>query len=133
MRFGLFLIVGGFAALVNLSTRWLFNLTVPYEVAVTAAYLCGMTVAFTLNKLFVFAHSGRAAHREYLRFAIVNAIAFVQVFVVSVGLARWLFPLVGFTFHADTIAHAIGVGSPVITSFLGHKYYSFAAVDPDRT
>lgn len=127
------MMVGGFAALVNLSTRALLNLVVSYEVAVIVGYLCGMTVAFTLNKFFVFSRSGRAAHREYVRFAIVNAVAFAQVFVVSVGLARWLFPLLGFTFYADTIAHVIGVGSPVITSFLGHKYYSFATVGPGRT
>jgi putative flippase GtrA len=125
MRFGLFLVVGGFAALVNLAMRWLLNLAVPYELAVAAAYLCGMTVAFTFNKLFVFSRSGRAAHREYLRFAIVNVVAFVQVFVVSVGLARWLFPLVGFTFHADAIAHGIGVGSPVITRLPGPQILLF--------
>jgi putative flippase GtrA len=126
MRFSLFILVGGLAALVNLGARVLLTLAMRYEAAVTVAYLFGMTVAYVLNKRYVFPKSGRAAHREYVRFAIVNGMAFVQVFVVSVVLARWAFPLLGFTFYPETVAHIIGVGSPVVTSFLGHKYYSFS-------
>lgn len=126
-EFGRFLVTGGIAAAANVISRWLFNLVMPFEVAVVIAYLVGMTTAYVLSKLFVFANSGRSVSDEFFRFAIVNAVALVQVWVVSVGLARYLFPAVGFTWHADDIAHMIGVVIPAVTSYLGHRHFSFAA------
>jgi len=98
----------------------------PYEVAILIAYLCGMTTAYLLNRTFVFTRSGRRTFAEYVRFALVNLAAAAQVWLVSVGLARILFPLSGFAWHPETVAHVIGVMVPAYTSYLGHKYYSFA-------
>ena len=126
-RFILFLGAGGAAALVNILSRIALNLVMPYEVAIVVAYLVGMTTAYLLNKYFVFATSGRAVTSEYFRFALVNLAAVAQVWIVSVGLARLIFPSVGFAWHAETVAHVIGVAVPVFTSYLGHKHFSFAA------
>jgi len=126
-RFALFLVAGGTAALVNILSRIAFNWLMPYEVAIVVAYLCGMTTAYLLNKRFVFASSGRGVASEYTRFALVNLAAVAQVWVVSVGLARLVFPAIGFAWHAETIAHVIGVTIPVFTSYMGHKHFSFAA------
>jgi putative flippase GtrA len=125
-RFILFLIAGGTAALVNILSRIVINWFVSYEVAIVLAYLCGMTAAYVLNRQFVFEASGRGLHSEYLRFALVNVLAVAQVWVVSVGLARLVFPATGFTWHAETVAHVIGVIVPVFTSYLGHRHFSFA-------
>lgn len=125
-RFVLFLLVGGAAAAVNILSRIALNDAMPYEVAIVVAYLVGMTVAYLLNKYFVFAQSGRSVRSEYFRFALVNLAAVAQVWVVSVALARFVFPAAGFAWHADTVAHVIGVVVPVFTSYLGHKHFSFA-------
>lgn len=125
-RFVLFLLAGGAAALVNISSRIALNLLMPYEVAIVVAYLAGMTTAYLLNRHFVFTASGRSVASEYVRFALVNLAAVAQVWVVSVGLARWIFPAVGFAWHSETVAHVIGVAVPVFTSYLGHKHFSFA-------
>jgi len=124
-QFLLFLVTGGIAALANIFSRIALNLVMRYEIAVVVAYLVGMTVAFWLGRQFVFKPSGRAVHDEYVRFGIVNLVALAQVWVISVGLARLVFPAIGFAFHADTVAHVIGVIAPVFTSYLGHKYFSF--------
>jgi putative flippase GtrA len=126
-RFILFLGAGGAAALVNILSRIALSLVMPYEVAIVVAYLVGMTAAYLLNKYFVFAASGRGVTSEYLRFALVNLAAVAQVWIVSVGLARLVFPAAGFAWHAETVAHVIGVAVPVFTSYLGHKHFSFAA------
>ena len=126
-RFALFLFAGGTAALVNILSRIAFNWLMPYEVAIVVAYLCGMTTAYLLNKRFVFASSGRGVASEYTRFALVNLAAVAQVWIVSVGLARLVFPALGFAWHAETVAHVIGVTIPVFTSYMGHKHFSFAA------
>jgi putative flippase GtrA len=126
-RFVLFVLAGGTAALVNILSRIALNWVMPYEVAIIVAYLCGMTTAYLLNRYFVFAASGRGVASEYTRFALVNLAAVAQVWIVSVGLARLVFPAIGFAWHAETVAHVIGVAIPVFTSYLGHKHFSFAA------
>jgi putative flippase GtrA len=125
-RFIAFIIAGGIAALVNIASRIVFNLIMPYEIAILVAYACGMTTAYLLNKCFVFAVSGRSVASEYTRFTLVNLLAVGQVWLVSVGLALLFFPAIGFTWHKETIAHVIGVLAPVFTSYLGHKHLSFA-------
>ena len=126
-RFVLFVLAGGTAALVNILSRIALNWLMPYEVAIIVAYLCGMTTAYLLNRHFVFAASGRGVASEYTRFALVNLAAVAQVWIVSVGLARLVFPTISFIWHAETVAHVIGVTIPVFTSYLGHKHFSFAA------
>jgi putative flippase GtrA len=128
-RFMLFLFAGGAAALVNILSRIALNWVMRYEVAIVVAYLCGMTAAYLLNKHFVFEASGRSMTSEYARFALVNLLAIAQVWIVSVGLARLVFPAIGFTWRADTVAHVIGVSVPVFTSYLGHRHFSFAKTE----
>lgn len=125
-----FVAVGGFAAAVNVLARWLLDPFMPYSAAIVLAYLVGMVTAFTLSKLYVFEQSGRPAHSEFIRFTLVNLAAVVQVWAVSIGLAEYLFPWLGLDAHRHDIAHVIGVAVPVVTSYLGHKYFSFAA-EPD--
>ena len=121
-----FLVTSGIAAVVNLASRYALNRLMPFEVAVVIAYLIGMTTAYVLARLFVFEVSGRSVASEFRRFAIVNLVALAIVWLVSVGLARLLFPAIGFTWHADDVAHVIGVLSPAITSYFGHRLYTFA-------
>jgi putative flippase GtrA len=122
----LFLFAGGAAALVNILTRIAFSAIMPYEVAIVVAYVCGMTVAYLLNKYLVFDASGRSITSEYVRFGLVNLLALAQVWIVSVGLTCFVFPAIGFTWYSDTVAHVIGVIVPVFTSYLGHRNFSFA-------
>ncbi len=125
-RFLMFLAAGGIAALVNVLSRIALSRMMPYEAAIVVAYLAGMAAAYVLNRLYVFEASGRGVHDEFLRFALVNLLAVAQVWIVSVGLARLVFPWLGFTWHADTVAHVIGVAVPAVTSYLGHKHFTFA-------
>jgi putative flippase GtrA len=125
-EFVFFLITGGIAAAVNLSMRIVFNLIVPFEFAVVIAYVCGMATAYALARRFVFECSGRSMHNEFVRFALVNLVAVIQVWIVSVGLADLVFPWVSFSYHSNTVAHLIGVVVPVFTSYIGHKHFSFS-------
>lgn len=124
-----FLMTGGFAALINILARLLFSLLFPFEIAVVVAYLIGMTTAYALARTFVFQRSHQSLVAEYGRFALVNAVALIQVWIVSVGLANWVLPSLGFTWQAELIAHTVGVLSPVFTSYFGHKVFTFKATD----
>ena len=125
-RFVAFLLTGGLAAGINVGSRLLFGLVMPYEAAVIVAYLVGMTAAFFLARMFVFASSGRSLHVEYGRFALVNVASLIQVLAVSIGLAKLVFPALHMTWNAELIAHVVGVLSPVLVSYQGHKRFSFA-------
>lgn len=129
--FVLFVITGGLAAAVNIGSRHFLSFFMPFKIAVVVAYLFGMTLAFALARQLVFPRSGMALRTEYIRFGLVNFVALCQVWIVSVGMAEWLFPAVEWTYHPELIAHAIGVASPVITSYLGHKHFSFRPFEPD--
>lgn len=96
-----------------------------FEIAVALAYLLGMITAYTLARMFVFSNSPDGIRNEFVRFTIVNAFALVVVWCVSVGLAKVVFPFVDFQWYAEDIAHIIGVLVPAVTSFLGHKYFTF--------
>jgi putative flippase GtrA len=62
---------------------------------------------------------------EFVRFAIVNVFALLVVLGVTMFLARVAFPFIGFTWHAETVAHIAGILAPVFTSYLGHKHFTF--------
>lgn len=129
-RFARFLVTGGISAGVNVVSRYFLSMALEYRWAVIAAYLCGMTTAWILARLFVFEETGRSRAAEYARFGLVNVVAAAQVWVVSVGLAEYVFPKVGFGWHPEDLAHLIGVIVPVFTSYLGHKHFSFAPLKP---
>lgn len=128
VQFLRFLLTGGIAAFVNLASRYMLNLVMPFEAAVPIAYLFGMVTAYVLARLYVFDESGRTRLDEFRRFFIVNIVALLFVWAISIGLAKGLFPLVRFTWRADDIAHVIGVLSPAVVSYFGHRAYTFAKV-----
>jgi putative flippase GtrA len=120
-----FVLAGGTAAVANILSRWLLSTIVRFEVAVVTAYLIGMVTAFILTRQFVFDRSDRRVRSEGVRFVLVNLAALVQVWIVSVGLAKWIFPMIGLVWHTELIAHIVGVLSPVAASYFGHKYFTF--------
>lgn len=124
-----FVLAGGIAAGVNWVTNIILNQFMVLEISVVLAYLAGMTTAFVLTRLFVFAASGRAPQHEYVRFALVNVVALVQVWLVTIVLARFILPLIGWTFEPEATSHLIGVASPIVTSYFGHKYFTFARAE----
>lgn len=120
-----FLFAGGFAAVVNFGSRFFYNEYMSFGNAVIVAYITGMITAFTLSKLFVFEKSIHTTHKEVFYFTLVNVVAIIQTYAISIGLAEYLFPHMGFTYYPEAVAHAIGVVFPVFSSFIGHKYFTF--------
>jgi putative flippase GtrA len=129
-RFVAFVAVGGFASVVNLVARLIFDTVTSYEAAILLAFPVALTTAFLLNRAFVFRSGDGGWERQYWRFLLVNLATLVQIFLVSVALARFIFPASGFTWHADTVAHAIGLVVPIFTSYWMHKRFSFAPAGP---
>lgn len=124
-QFVLFVVAGGLAAAVNFGSRIVISHWLHYVPSILIAYCLGMITAFTLNKLFVFNQARNLLRQQVLWFIAINLAAVVQTVAISLLLARWLLPALGVDFHNETIAHAVGVAVPVITSYIGHKRFSF--------
>jgi putative flippase GtrA len=120
-----FLVAAGLSVPVNLGSRVLLSGVMPYEAALVVSHLCGMLTAFLLTRSFVFERSGRRASNELARFTLVNALSLIVTWVVAVGLLRLVFPRVGFDTHPELVAHMAGLGLASLTSFYGHRRYSF--------
>ncbi|BFG74341.1 hypothetical protein PTKU46_23740 [Paraburkholderia terrae] len=124
-RFLLFLLTGGFAAAINWGSRIVYNIWMPYSAAIVVAYVTGMITAFVLARLFVFTKSTQSTKHSVFFFTLVNLVAVLQTWIVSVGLAYYVFPRFGVSWHAQDLAHAVGVIVPVFSSYIGHKKWSF--------
>jgi len=124
-QFLMFLLTGGTAAVVNFGSRILYNIWLNFSSSVILAYITGMITAFVLAKLFVFKDSQQSTHRSAMFFVLVNLVAVLQTWVISMVLAYHLLPWLGVTLFVREIAHAVGVAVPVFTSYIGHKRWSF--------
>ena len=123
-EFILFVAAGGFAALVNFVSRISFNFLFSFEVSVVLAYLIGMITAYILTKIFVFKAKSVGLVSSSIKFTIVNILAVLQTYFISVYLYYWLNNNINFDYNKE-VAHFVGIAFPVITSYIGHKYYSF--------
>lgn len=124
-QFVVFLLTGGTAAAVNFGSRIVYNRWLPFSGAVILAYITGMITAFVLAKVFVFRASSQSTGRSALFFTLVNIVAVVQTWAISMALAYYILPALGVGNFVKEIAHAVGVAVPVFTSYLGHKRWSF--------
>lgn len=121
-----FLIVGAFAAAVNFTSRIILNYWFSFNTSIVIAYFVGMAVAFLLFRRNVFLPpKNHSLIKEIIHFVIVNCAAVLQTLLVSNILLLWLLPAIHWPFFIDETAHLIGISVPVITSFLGHKYFTF--------
>jgi 4-hydroxybenzoate polyprenyltransferase/putative flippase GtrA len=121
-----FLVVGAVATGANWGSGRLFARALDLQWAVIAAGLVGLVVSYVLNRLFVFGRSDRPVWEETARFAVVNAAAILQIWLVTMGLAKLVFPAIGFDWRPEAVAHALGVIVPVATSWFGHRHFTFA-------
>lgn len=124
-QFLVFLLTGGIAAAVNFGSRIVYSVWLNFSSAVILAYLTGMITAFVLAKLFVFKDSHQSVQRSVVFFVLVNFVAVLQTWAISMGLAYDLLPSLGVRLFVREIAHAVGVAVPVFTSYIGHKRWSF--------
>jgi putative flippase GtrA len=124
-QFLVFLLTGGTAAAVNFGSRIVYNRWMDFSSAVIFAYLTGMVTAFILAKAFVFTESRQGMRRSALFFCLVNVLAVIQTWLISMGLAYYVLPAAGVGQHVHEIAHAVGIAIPVFTSYIGHKRWSF--------
>ncbi len=119
-----FLFVGATAAFANWLSRIIFSFWFSFSLAISAAYLVGMTSAFLLNKKFVFPNSTRPLQKQVRDFALINLIAFPLVWLASIQIRNFLQSL-GMVLYSEELAHFLALATPTILSFLIYKFFAF--------
>ena len=124
-RFIRFVLLGGLAAVVNFGSRFVFSLAMPFEAAVICAYVVAAATGFILFSLFVFPGSPRPKSQQTFAFLAVSAAGMALTWIVSVTLLRFIFPAIAFSGPREAVAHALGLAVPIVTSYYGHKRFTF--------
>ena len=78
-----FLLSGGLAAFINISSRYLLSKFINYKLSILLAYMIGVSVAFILMRKFVFSFKKDVLYDQIYKFIIVNILGFLQTFLVS--------------------------------------------------
>jgi len=125
IQFYLFLITGGFAAAVNFISRYFLNLWFNFSISIILSYIFGMFTAYFLSRLFVFTGSSQSIPYSILFFIFFNVFAFIQTLTISLFVYIYLLPFLNIFKYQLEISHFIGILFPVLTSYYGHKYYTF--------
>ncbi|MGI9286506.1 MAG: GtrA family protein [Pseudomonadales bacterium] len=126
-QFVKFLVAGTFAAAANFGSRFLYNLFWSFEIAVVLAFATGLTTGYLLSRYFVFNRSRHSAAKEMLLFFTVNMVALAQTWLVSIYLADYLINNNMDAEAAYALAHFAGICCPLVTSYFGHRYFTFKA------
>lgn len=120
-----YLLTGGAAALANYASRFVFSTWVAFELAVAMAFFVGLCVGFALMRMFAFNPGRRPLSAQIMAYVAVNLLGVAQTLVISSALLRIGLPAIGLQLHAEAIAHGIGIAVPVVTSYFGHRRFTF--------
>lgn len=123
--FLVFVCIGAFSSLVNLVARIIFGYYSSYEVSIILAFPVALATAFVLNRIFVFKGGTGNVSGQFFKFLIVNLIALVQIFLFAQLFAYYILPMIGWYWQVETVAHGIGLVSPLLTSYWAHKFWTF--------
>lgn len=125
LKLFLYLVVSGFAALVNFASRFLYDIFFDFWLSVVFAYFTGMFVNYALSKKYVFqSYDGAQTRKTISKFAFV---AFMGL-VVTTASSVIALELLGDIFearYAEPLAHCLGIGAAFFASFLGHNFFTF--------
>ncbi len=120
-----FLISGGISTLINLLARFCFSFFINYLAAIVVSYLIGMITSYIIFKLWVFQPQRHRALEQLSYYLLINLLGLAQTIVISLLFFHYIFTGIGDTMLRETLSHIIGLGVPIITSYIGHKHLTF--------
>lgn len=124
-QFLTFAFFGLIAVLINLTVRLVLNFFLSFSMSVFLAHIFAMGCAFFLFKTYVFSRY-RNLRNSLFKFIIINCISLFQVWAVSYFMAYIFLPSLGISGFIYLISHLLGVFSTLITSYIGHKLWTFS-------
>ena len=119
-----FIAVGGLAATANFLSQQILTPAVGFPLAVSLAYLIGLSTAFVLNRWLVFPHSRRPIKRQMVGFLATN-LAFLPLVLLTAMLLRDGLARLGVTQYTQEMAHLMAIALPTVFSYLIYKFRVF--------
>jgi putative flippase GtrA len=121
-----FVVTGVVATLGNITAVFLMRFFVPFKVALLAGIVAGVTLSFTLSKLFAFAsRSWDRAGTEAARFLTVYAVSCVVYWALAVVCEQFFLARSPFPEIADLGGVVVGAGAMTVVSYLGHRFFTY--------
>jgi putative flippase GtrA len=125
-EFARFLITGITATIVNLSTFWLLRQEHGYKASIFSGLAVGMCVSFTLSKIFAFrSYSWKSTQGEAARFLIIYALGVGVYLLMAMVIGREVLPKFLPRDVAELGGAIVGAASMTITSYLGHRFFTY--------
>jgi putative flippase GtrA len=126
-RYLLFLFSGCTASALNIVLRLGFGQFMAYIPSIALAYVFSTLAAYLLNRYLVFKSTSTRYHVEATQFYMVNVVGLAQTILLSSLLSHLLATRVGLALQlSQTLAHVAALSTLAVTSFLLHKYWTFA-------
>lgn len=122
-----FILTGVTATVGNMATVYASGYFIEYRLALIAGLIVGFLISFVMGKLFAFqSASASATRQEFGRFILVYAFGatlywFVASFVGMYVASQFLPPR-----FAQLVGVFAGASLMVITSYFGHRLFTFA-------
>lgn len=108
---------------------WISRSFVPYTTALLFGIAAGITISFLLTKFFAFrSREWRRASGEVPRFLLVYGIGLVVYWVSAVQVSSMLIRAHSETAVAEVGGVLFGAGLMVVTSYLGHRFFTYRVV-----
>jgi putative flippase GtrA len=118
LRFARFCMVGGTVMVVDFTLTWFFCRFMPKLVGVSIAYICGVTLHFLLNKIWVFKAGRALVGRQVARY-LINVAACWLMTVSLVWLALQTVT------EQVLVAKAIALPPTTLLAFCLLRFYVF--------
>jgi putative flippase GtrA len=125
-EFARFIFTGVTATVGNIAAVGLARFFVSFEIALGAGIVAGFALSFTLSKFFAFrSRSWKRGGGEAARFLIVYAVGCAVYWVVAVVCARIVLARGVTPETAEMAGILIGAGTMTLTSYLGHRFFTY--------
>lgn len=125
-EFARFFLTGVTATAGNFAAVWIARFVVSFEIALLAGIVAGLTISFTLSKLFAFrSRSWNRAGGEATRFLVVYALSCVVYWGVAVLFGRLALSYGAAPQTAEMGGVLVGAVTMTLTSYLGHRFVTF--------
>ncbi len=119
-----FIATGVTATIGNMTAVWVALQFVPFKIALLAGIGTGFTISFTLSKFFAFRRK-MWSKAEVARFIMVYATGSLSYWVVAV-IVRWI--AMGYIAELKMVEMGsafIGAGTMFLTSYFGHRFFTY--------
>jgi len=123
-QFVFFIICGTIAAICHWSIRIVLRNFLSFQNSAILAYLCGIAIAFSLYRIYVFPLSEIPINNQSIRFLIINFSFAPFVIYAFRSITIFLYQS-GFESYVEETAHFISLTLPPILTFLCYKFFAF--------